>query len=163
MHSTVRVLEVSTNGEKAQGRPEHWVNEAGTAFENPWSSWRPHDWRDQLYIVFQHSKQCPAPPENIHALLPARKPTLSFNEEDSVKLKSTWLGHASFYVELPACSSAGGAAARGARILFDPIFSERCSPIQWAGFKRITPPACSLEELPEIDIIVIFRLSTNFP
>lgn len=53
------------------------------------------------------------------------------------------MGHASFYVELPARTFVDGIAGvsmttRGARILFDPLFSERCSPIQWAGFKRIT-------------------------
>lgn len=43
----------------------------------------------------------------------------------------------------------------GVNILFDPVFSERCSPNQWAGPKRYTPPPCKLDELPRIDIVVI--------
>ncbi|TFK35423.1 Metallo-hydrolase/oxidoreductase [Crucibulum laeve] len=161
MTSSIRVLEASPQANKsADGqRPAHWVNKEGTAFKNPWSSWREHDWRDQLYIVFQHSKQCPKPPDNMSSLIPARKPTWDFTGEDTQKIKATWMGHASFFVELPAraTTSVNGTAStvRGARILFDPIFSERCSPIQWAGFKRITPPACSFEDLPEVDVVVI--------
>lgn len=127
--------------------------------------------------MFQHSKQCPVPPDNISSLIPARKPTWAFSDEDPAKLKATWMGHASFYVELPARAGVRDATGlstptRGARILFDPVFSERCSPIQWAGFQRITrklnhhcstppsdqgstAPACSFEELPEIDVVVI--------
>ncbi|KAJ6512235.1 Metallo-hydrolase/oxidoreductase [Mycena vitilis] len=144
---------------KTGTRPSHWVNDEGTAFENPWASWRQHDWRDQLYIVFQHSKQCPVPPDNMSSLLPTRTPTWEFDGEDAAtKIKATWMGHASFYVELPARASTDGvikSTKRGPRVVFDPIFSERCSPIQWAGFKRITPPACSIQDLPEIDIVVI--------
>lgn len=47
--STIRVFEVE-NAAKPSGRPSHWANKEGTAFENPWASWRPHDWRDQLYV-----------------------------------------------------------------------------------------------------------------
>ncbi|KAG7094883.1 hypothetical protein E1B28_005690 [Marasmius oreades] len=143
---------------KTEGRPSHWVDEEGTAFKNPWKSWREHDWRDQLYIVFKHSKQCPTAPENISELIPARKPTWTGKSTDELKLKAMWMGHASFFVELPARScivDSTSTPSRGARILFDPLFSERCSPIQWAGFKRITPPACQVEDLPEIDVVVI--------
>ena len=36
------------------------------------------------------------------------------------------------------------------------LLSERCSPFQWSGPKRFRPPACTIEELPEIiDAIVI--------
>ena len=36
------------------------------------------------------------------------------------------------------------------------IFSERCFPVQWAGPKRYTPPASTIEELPNIiDAVVI--------
>jgi N-acyl-phosphatidylethanolamine-hydrolysing phospholipase D len=44
---------------------------------------------------------------------------------------------------------------RGINILTDPIFSERSSFSQSVGPKRYTPPALSIEQLPNIDIIVI--------
>ncbi|KIJ39586.1 hypothetical protein M422DRAFT_174977, partial [Sphaerobolus stellatus SS14] len=67
------------------------------------------------------------------------------------KFKATWLGHACFLVELPTSSG----AARGSRILFDPVFSHRCGPTSCLGPGHITPPACPVEQLPEVDAIVI--------
>src|SRR5436305_1085309 len=42
----------------------------------------------------------------------------------------------------------------GLNILTDPIFSERASPVQFAGPKRHQPPGVALEELPRIDLVV---------
>lgn len=53
--------------------------------------------------------------------------------ENDAKITTTWLGHACFLVELP-----GSAGERGVRILFDPVFSDRCSPSQYVGPKRYT-------------------------
>lgn len=44
---------------------------------------------------------------------------------------------------------------RGMNILTDPIFSERSSFSQSIGPKRFTPPAISVDDLPNIDVIVI--------
>ena len=77
-------------------------------------------------------------------------------------IKATWLGHACFLVEFPAppasTPEAGadiGAPARGPRVLFDPVFSQRCSPNQWVGPKRFTPPPMPLKELPHVDLVVL--------
>ena len=35
-------------------RPAHWENEQGTAFKNPWPSFRAHDWQDQYYVRPMH-------------------------------------------------------------------------------------------------------------
>lgn len=40
-------------------------------------------------------------------------------------------------------------------ILTDPVFSDRASPVQWAGPKRFHQPPVSVEELPDIDVVVI--------
>lgn len=40
-------------------------------------------------------------------------------------------------------------------ILTDPIFSDRCSPIPFAGPKRVHQPGIKLEDLPQIDVILI--------
>ena len=61
--------------------------------------------------------------------LPVTKPYWVQNPEEFGKdlntVKATWLGHASVLAEVD-----------GAIILADPIFSQRCSPFQWAGPKR---------------------------
>jgi L-ascorbate metabolism protein UlaG (beta-lactamase superfamily) len=59
-------------------------------------------------------------------------------------LALTWYGHASTLVEI-----------EGARVLFDPIWSRRCSPSQQVGPKRIHPAPVPLDRLPTLDAVVI--------
>ena len=56
----------------------------------------------------------------------------------------TWIGHASFLVQLA-----------GMNVLVDPQFSERASPVPFAGPKRIVPLPITLEELPRIDVVLV--------
>lgn len=44
---------------------------------------------------------------------------------------------------------------RSINILFDPIFSKRCSPSQSVGPVRFTDPPCQVEDLPPIDLILL--------
>ncbi|EAL23556.1 hypothetical protein CNBA2030 [Cryptococcus deneoformans B-3501A] len=70
----------------------------------------------------------------------------------------TWLGHAGVLVQIPwrimdqEQTSRGGATCG---ILFDPIFSYRCSPTQYIGPARYMDPPCSVSMLPEIHICCI--------
>lgn len=57
----------------------------------------------------------------------------------------TFIGHSSFLVRL----------ADGRVILFDPVFSERCSPVQWAGPKRVRPPALRPADLDRVDAVLV--------
>jgi L-ascorbate metabolism protein UlaG (beta-lactamase superfamily) len=59
-------------------------------------------------------------------------------------LRVSWLGHASLLIELD-----------GARILTDPIWSQRASPLSFIGPKRWYAPPIALEDLPPIDAVVI--------
>jgi L-ascorbate metabolism protein UlaG (beta-lactamase superfamily) len=59
-------------------------------------------------------------------------------------LRITWFGHSSSLVELD-----------GHRLLLDPVWGERCSPVGWAGPERWYAPVLPLEELPEVDAVVI--------
>jgi N-acyl-phosphatidylethanolamine-hydrolysing phospholipase D len=40
-------------------------------------------------------------------------------------------------------------------MLTDPIFSERASPVQWAGPQRAQPPGVAAADLPRIDVVMI--------
>lgn len=44
---------------------------------------------------------------------------------------------------------------RGSNILTDPIWSERASPLSWAGPRRRRKPGISWEDLPSIDAVLI--------
>jgi N-acyl-phosphatidylethanolamine-hydrolysing phospholipase D len=127
-----------------------------------------------LQGIYNAATQMPSIPKDISKLLPVHKPTFglsaSAHDENKDKIKATWLGHACFLVELPRPAGAPN-VTRGARILFDPVFSDRCSPFQWIGPKRFTrefsllsvdtllmvsiAAPCKLDEIPEIDAIVI--------
>lgn len=79
-------------------------------------------------------------PGDVKEKVGIQKPTWGAVAADSAhtaskQIKTTWLGHACFLVELPAAEEG---QRRGARILFDPVFSDRCSPFQWIGPKRFT-------------------------
>ncbi len=56
----------------------------------------------------------------------------------------TWIGHATALVQMG-----------GFNILTDPIFSERASPVQFAGPKRHQAPSLRLAQLPRIDTVII--------
>ncbi len=43
----------------------------------------------------------------------------------------------------------------GFNLLFDPIWSTRCSPVSWAGPKRVREPAVRFADLPPIDAVVL--------
>ena len=70
--------------------------------------------------------------------------TKALNNPPKDRAQFTWLGHASVLLQV-----------NGVNILFDPIFSDRCSPSQIAGPKRFTKAPCQVADLPPIDIVVI--------
>jgi L-ascorbate metabolism protein UlaG (beta-lactamase superfamily) len=59
-------------------------------------------------------------------------------------LRVTWLGHSSTLVEMD-----------GQRILTDPMWSERVTPIRGMGPRRWYPPPLPLDALPAIDVVLI--------
>ncbi|HET6335484.1 MAG TPA: MBL fold metallo-hydrolase [Polyangiales bacterium] len=59
-------------------------------------------------------------------------------------LRVSWLGHASTLIEID-----------GVRVLTDPMWSERSSPVPFLGPKRWYTPPIALADLPAIDAVVI--------
>jgi N-acyl-phosphatidylethanolamine-hydrolysing phospholipase D len=55
----------------------------------------------------------------------------------------TWVGHATVLAQMG-----------GLNLLTDPMFSERASPLAFAGPKRHQPPGIALAELPHIDLVL---------
>lgn len=64
--------------------------------------------------------------------------------ENNSEFSITWIGHSTLLIQVD-----------GMNILTDPIWSERASPIQFAGPKRYTPPGLAFSDLPEIDVVLI--------
>lgn len=80
-------------------------------------------------------------------LLKVQQP--DFALDPSATLKATWLGHAGVLVQLAPLQKNHDPI----RILFDPIFSQRCSPSQIAGPIRSYAAPCPIAALPPIDLI----------
>lgn len=59
-------------------------------------------------------------------------------------LRLTWLGHATVLAEI-----------EGRRVLFDPVWSTRCSPFSFVGPSRLHPAPIRLRELPSLDVVAI--------
>ncbi|WP_225830216.1 MBL fold metallo-hydrolase [Streptomyces sp. NK08204] len=59
-------------------------------------------------------------------------------------LRLTWMGHSSVLAEMD-----------GHRVLFDPVWGERCSPFPFAGPKRLHPVPLPLAALGPVDVVVI--------
>jgi L-ascorbate metabolism protein UlaG (beta-lactamase superfamily) len=59
-------------------------------------------------------------------------------------LRLTWMGHSSVLVEID-----------GRRLLFDPVWGERCSPFPWVGPRRLHPAPAPLTDLAPVDAVVI--------
>ncbi|EGG25147.1 beta-lactamase-like domain-containing protein [Cavenderia fasciculata] len=61
--------------------------------------------------------------------------------------RTTWIGHSTFFVQTP----------NGISFLTDPVWSDRCSPLQWLGPKRYRDVPCKIQELPlgAADFVVV--------
>ncbi|MGS2591509.1 MBL fold metallo-hydrolase [Streptomyces hebeiensis] len=59
-------------------------------------------------------------------------------------LRLTWMGHSTVLAEID-----------GRRVLFDPVWGERCSPFAFAGPKRLHPVPVPLRALGPVDVVVI--------
>lgn len=64
--------------------------------------------------------------------------------EKKAALAVTWYGHASVLIEI-----------EDKRILADPMWSERASPVSFTGPKRLHQPPVTLEDIKNIDVIII--------
>jgi N-acyl-phosphatidylethanolamine-hydrolysing phospholipase D len=91
----------------------------------------------------------------LHVVLPAparpRGRPLAVVANDGSALRATptsptitWIGHATFLVQLG-----------GVNFLTDPIWSQRTSPLPFAGPRRLVPPGLRFEDLPPIHAVLI--------
>ncbi|HVV88229.1 MAG TPA: MBL fold metallo-hydrolase, partial [Kofleriaceae bacterium] len=78
------------------------------------------------------------------APLPSVDPRAGWARPPATGLRATWLGHSTVLLEVD-----------GARVLTDPVWSERASPLRVAGPRRFQPVPVAISELPPLDAIVL--------
>ncbi len=77
--------------------------------------------------------------------IPVHRPTAAdWGRPPASGLRITWMGHSSVLAEID-----------GQRVLFDPVWGERCSPFTWVGPRRLHPAPVPLTELAPVDAVVI--------
>ncbi|KAM0714411.1 hypothetical protein Q7P37_010198 [Cladosporium fusiforme] len=120
-------------------------NKHGKGFINPWDSYVERSAPQLLTAMAwraitgkSKSPDTTPPTVSVHkpTFLPSRK---------TEQLRATWLGHACYHVEFPS----------GFRVLFDPVFTPRCSPFSFMGPKRYTDVPCQVDDIPFVDAVVI--------
>ncbi|KAI8322584.1 Metallo-hydrolase/oxidoreductase [Martensiomyces pterosporus] len=129
----------------AQDKSHHAEN---GRFRNPWRSFQMPSFLTLLqYVIFTNNMSVPKK-SVAEGKVPKVQPldrTLIDSPPAQGELQLTWLGHASLLLQID-----------GASVLFDPVFSDRCSPFQWLGPKRYTEAPCTVDELPaQIDFLVL--------
>ncbi|WP_082352563.1 MBL fold metallo-hydrolase [Rhizobium sp. AAP43] len=111
----------------------------GKVFFNPGGE-EPRGFTDLLRWQFEGGRIA-WPKSAMAASLPATKPE---QRVDGTRLVVTMVGHATLLIQ-----------TAGLNILTDPVWSERASPVSFAGPKRATPPGIAFEDLPPIDIVIV--------
>ncbi|MBU8896257.1 MBL fold metallo-hydrolase [Corallococcus sp. M34] len=76
--------------------------------------------------------------------LPVLDPRAAWTRPVETGFRVTWLGHSTLLLELD-----------GARILTDPVWGERASPMSFVGPKRFHAAPASLASLPPLDAVLV--------
>jgi len=76
--------------------------------------------------------------------LPSTNPLPAWSRPPETGLRATWLGHSTVLLEID-----------GFRVLTDPVWGERASPVTFAGPKRFQPVPTPIAALPPLDVVVI--------
>jgi L-ascorbate metabolism protein UlaG (beta-lactamase superfamily) len=78
------------------------------------------------------------------APLPSVSPLAGWATRAETGLRATWLGHSTVLIEID-----------GVRLLTDPVWGERASPVAFAGPRRFQPVPVPVSALPPLDAVLI--------
>jgi L-ascorbate metabolism protein UlaG (beta-lactamase superfamily) len=76
--------------------------------------------------------------------LPSVDPMPLWGRKPETGLRATWLGHSTVMLEID-----------GLRVLTDPVWGDRASPVSFAGPRRFQPVPVTVAALPPLDAVVI--------
>lgn len=116
----------------------------GGGFRNPWESARTHGFLDFLKWTLVERQRFPAGRQPEPRPFPRAIPDFISPRPEPVLFTITWVGHSTFLIQIG-----------GLNVLLDPIWSDRASPLRFAGPRRRVPPAVAFDALPPIDAVVL--------
>jgi len=108
----------------------------GRQFDNPWA---PMPDRFGAFLKWRLTADRGYWPESV-PVNPSKPPAKVADDT----LRVTYVGHATVLLQ-----------TQGLNILTDPIWSERASPLSFAGPKRVAAPGVGFEDLPHIDVVLL--------
>lgn len=126
---------------EASIEPAHHNPDGG--FRNPWPATRPHGFKDFLTWRLLERPRDARQPDPPRDSLPRRMPAIVRPRAARGYRSATWVGHSSVLLQLGPLN-----------VLTDPMWSERASPVQWIGPRRIMSPAVDFDALPDIDVVL---------
>ena len=110
----------------------------GDGFRNPWPLSQPHGFGDVLkWMLTRRRPTTIGDAPSVVTVQPAP-------ESGDAELAITWIGHSTFLIQ-----------THGSCILTDPIWSNRASPVQFAGPRRFSAPGMPFDNLPSVDAVFI--------
>ncbi|NUO63109.1 MAG: MBL fold metallo-hydrolase [Gemmatimonadaceae bacterium] len=114
-------------------------------FRNPWPGSRPKGFGAVLrWSAARAVRRLRGESAATSVALPMATPAVANPREESGALRATWVGHSTTLLQLGRTN-----------VLVDPIWSDRASPVPWAGPRRLVPPALPFEGLPPLDVVLL--------
>ena len=122
--------------------PSHHAPDGG--FRNPW----PGSERAGLAGLFRwmvvERATTPRAVEPPASAFPRATPAFATPRAEPHAITATWVGHSSFLLQVG-----------GQNLLVDPVWSDRVSPLPFAGPRRYTAPGMPFDALPPIDAVLL--------
>lgn len=119
---------------KSHHRPDGFNNN----YIDNWAADQPSFWQ------WLRERALNPPPASNSARVPVVSTDIAYLQSNKQDVSVTWIGHATALWQV-----------NGLNILTDPHFSERASPVRFAGPKREVALPITLQQLPRIDVVLI--------
>jgi L-ascorbate metabolism protein UlaG (beta-lactamase superfamily) len=121
---------------RPQGRPAVTDHFDGRRFFNPHAQGARSSWAVLRWILTRRRQPWP---RGMDSPLEGKPPV-----PPEGQAAVTFVGHSTFLLQLGETN-----------VLTDPVWSERASPVSWAGPRRVRPPAVALDALPPVHVVLV--------
>lgn len=124
-----------------------------SGFQNNYTEFEPKNFFTDVLLGWQLPSRLRGLPPAPSAPPPTVAPDLAFIRANAaagaaMQPAVTFVGHATMLAQMPT-------AAGGVTLITDPMFSDRASPVSFAGPRRFQPPGLALADLPRVDVVLI--------
>lgn len=115
----------------------------GGGFRNPWVAEAVPGFGSLLKWMLVHRSTRPRPKDPDPSVFARLQPAFAAPRATPAALTVTWVGHSSLLIQLA-----------GLNLLTDPMWSERASPVSFAGPRRWVAPGIAFDDLPPLDVVL---------